>query len=225
MPVYCSDCHQPDPAWLQVPGVGNVLWDHRKHGEFGGVTCDRCHHTDAPGAPHMACRSCHDAEKFENPSLKDALTQNCLGCHREEKIGLAEWALLATAKPDISLYRYEDDTGSFWWDHRFHAIGASLSCSECHHNILQKGGVYVTARRINAEWSEQERAVQSCRNCHGPDGANPDSAAAGTNAGSIGEVYRKLCVRCHLELGNDPSTWPGFFAVEPLELKTERVAP
>ncbi len=223
MPIHCSDCHAPDPSWLEVPGVGNVLWDHRKHGEFGGVTCDKCHHTDAPDAPHMACRSCHDAEKFENPSLGEALTKSCLGCHREEKIGLAEWPLMATAKPDLSLYRFDGEKGTFWWDHRFHAIGASLSCVECHHNALQENGVYVTARRVDAEWSEQERAVQGCRSCHGPEGANPDGAAAGTRAGSIGEVYEKLCVRCHVELGNEPSTWPAFFRLEPLE--AEKVVP
>jgi len=223
MPIYCRDCHKPDPSWLNVPDAGNVMWNHRRHGEFGDMNCETCHHTDHSGAPHMACRSCHGTGQLNNPPLVDALTKKCLGCHKEKKTGLVQWMQVATSKPDISLFKYEGEEGVFWWDHRYHAIGASLSCRDCHHNVIQKDGNYLTAMRINAEWPEQARRIQSCRECHDSDGPNPNSVAAGTKAPSINSAYKELCVRCHTELEGGPLTWPEFFTITPLELNKKVV--
>ncbi len=214
MPVTCEDCHKPDPSWLASPENGHVLWNHRRHGMYRGMSCEECHHQDIPGEPHMACRKCHSTGLYDNPSLAEAFKKRCIGCHQEKKTGLESWDRLATEKASLEFHRIESEKGSFSFDHRSHAIADSFACQECHHNILRKDGVYVTSLRAKKEWTEEASRIQSCRNCHGVAGPVAGSIAEGTDAMAFEKVLEKACVECHQRLGGGPQTWDGFF-VEP----------
>jgi hypothetical protein len=215
MPVSCTDCHHRDPSWLTGPELGNVLWSHKRHGMYRGVDCDRCHHQDLPREPHMACRRCHGTGLYRNPSLAEALEKNCTGCHREKNAGLTDWDMLVTERPTLEHYRIDAEEGPLWWGHRFHAIGLSFACQDCHHNILRKDGGYATAIRTGREWNKDAARIQSCSNCHGADkGGVAGSPAAGTEAPALLEAYREVCVECHVRLEGGPQSWEGFFIEE-----------
>jgi hypothetical protein len=222
MPIYCTDCHKPDPSLILDEEMGPVLFSHKRHGEYGGMTCDRCHHTDVPGEPHVACDQCHGAGHLAHiPDLKDALFACCLDCHQEEGVGLCEWEDFKSTGADLQFFPLEGKEGNFYWDHRFHAVGLSLSCRDCHHNIIQKDGVYVTASRTGKAWPKEAGRIQTCRNCHGDDGPVLGSVAEGTGAKDLEAAYQRLCIACHERLGGGPITWEAFFE-SPQEIRPEK---
>jgi hypothetical protein len=217
MPVYCKDCHEPNPNIIEISNEATLVWDHTRHAEYQNETCDTCHHKDVESGPQLACRSCHGTGQYDNPSFEDALKQNCVDCHKEKKVGLDTLESMISSEFKTGLYKYEDETGSFWWDHRFHAISSSLSCQNCHHNTIQKDGKYVTAKRINHDWSSKDGHIQACDNCHGPTGPVEGSVAQDTKAPNRPEAYKKVCVDCHQKLNGGPQTWDDFFKIEPIE--------
>ncbi len=215
-PALCGDCHQPDPSWIPVPEAGVVVWDHERHGRYGGIECETCHHTDNPGAPKLACSSCHGAEEEVKYNLKESLEQTCLECHKKEKVGLTTWKSITTKEIKHGTFEYKNDTGSFWWDHRIHAFGMSLSCKNCHHNIIVENGEYVTAKKADLVFTESAGEIQSCKNCHGDDGPVPGSVAAGSEAPSVDDAYKLLCTDCHQKLAGGPQTWEEYYQQETL---------
>ncbi len=212
MPVTCEGCHDADPSWLVHEEIGHVLWSHERHGRYRDLECETCHHQDQPGEPHLACRSCHDSQLFENPSLAEALEERCIGCHREQGHGLDRWDLLATEEPTVEFFQVETAQGAFWWDHHAHALDDSFSCQECHHNLLQADGEYATAHRTSLPWPESARRIQACDQCHGPEGPLEGSPAEGSQAPSLTGALEKVCVECHQRLGGGPQDWEAFFA-------------
>jgi predicted CXXCH cytochrome family protein len=66
--------------------MGTVTFPHKVHSGLEGVSCTSCHHTLKEGATPQACSSCHDPkmEKDGAPKLKDAVHNNCYGCHQEK---------------------------------------------------------------------------------------------------------------------------------------------
>jgi hypothetical protein len=212
MPVICIDCHKPDPSMITHPEVGPVLFSHKRHAEYAEWTCIDCHHTDVPGEPHIACYRCHAADHFQDmPTLAEAMQKNCLDCHVEKEAGLTTWASFLSPREDMGLYRYEDEEGAFWWDHRFHAVGLSLSCRDCHHNTIVKDGVYVTAERAGKPWDQKAGAIQTCKSCHGPEGPVAGSVAEGTIAGTLKEAYQKSCIECHVRMEAGPLKWKALY--------------
>ena len=228
MPVYCSECHKSDPSWLEVPGVGKVLWNHKNHGKYGKeVDCQTCHHTDQVDEPHTACRQCHDAAHLQNPSPKEALEETCLGCHKEEHNGLDTWAALMgdrktegedTEQFERGFLSFDAPEGRLWWNHRAHAVDYTFSCRSCHHTILKEDEEYVTKSRAKLDqWPEEAARIQTCRNCHGQEGAVEGSPAVNTKAPKLGDVYQTICLECHVALEGAPQTWDAFFTQEPVE--------
>jgi predicted CXXCH cytochrome family protein len=201
MPLLCTDCHKPEPSLIEEPGP--VLFSHRRHAEYGDMTCDVCHHTDVPGEPHMACTRCHGADLFTGiPSAGEALHIRCLGCHKDEEVGLTKWEHLKGESSEMWYFRYQGEDGSFWWNHGFHAVDMAFSCRDCHHNITKKDGQYVTAVKLGDAWAEADAGIQSCANCHKPGGKAPKG---------LTEAYKKACITCHERLGAGPVTWEAFF--------------
>lgn len=219
MPVACNDCHEADPSLLADLDVGLVLWDHDRHARYGeGMECTKCHHADpAIESPHMACNRCHGTGLYDNPPVAQALRKRCLGCHEEQKNGLLSWAAVATERKDVNVYVYEGPDGRFGWNHRDHAVSWSFSCRNCHHGILRKDGVAVTAAKATDAWNGDAERIQACSRCHGATGPVPGSPAAGSKAPSYDDAYRKVCVECHVQLGGGPQTWEEFFRVEPVK--------
>jgi hypothetical protein len=218
MPARCDDCHEPDQSVVADVGVGILMWDHDRHAKYGDeILCDTCHHTDDPDSPHMACRRCHGAGVFENPSLADALRKRCTGCHQKKGNGLVSWEHLVLDPKVVRMFKVEAPEGVFHWDHREHAVSWSFSCRSCHHPMLREGGSSVTATRLNLQWDASATHPTSCRTCHGPEGAVAGSPAGGTQAPAFLDVLKKACVGCHEKLGGGPAQWDDFFRVEPLE--------
>jgi len=217
MPVTCDDCHKPDPSWIDRPGVQPMLWDHEAHSDYKKVNCQTCHHTDSPGESHVACAQCHGTGLFDNPSVEKILKEKCLKCHEEEKIGLDTWESLNSEKAVESYYKYESEEGSFWWNHRGHAIDYSFSCQNCHHYLIKRDGQPVMAKRAKVEWPQEANNIQTCRNCHGAEGPVVGSAAEGSNAPKVDSMYKKICLECHQRLEGGPQTWDDFFKVEPID--------
>ena len=212
MPAACSDCHKPDPSMIDDHGLAPIMWSHRRHTAFGDWECDACHHTDFPDEPHMACSSCHGTPLFpEIPAVADVLRTRCLGCHEEKKAGLTTWESFGSGREDLSFYHFEDETGSFWWDHRFHAVGAALSCRDCHHNSIHWDDTPPADNPISVVFTGDALRIQTCRNCHGPEGPVPGSAADGSDAPGLAGVYKKSCIECHQRLGGGPLTWEALF--------------
>jgi hypothetical protein len=214
MPTSCAGCHQPDPSWISDPEIGNILWSHKRHGMYRDLECDACHHQDLPDEPHQACGSCHAAGLFGSPPLRAALSERCIGCHREREAGIETWSHLVTEEPTVEFFEITTEEGSFWWNHHAHALGDSFSCQECHHNILRQDGEYVTTIRTGGGWPDSARAIQSCENCHGETGSVVGSVAGGTEAPTLPAAYRAVCLECHQRLGGGPQSWEEFF-VEP----------
>jgi hypothetical protein len=218
MPFRCSDCHQPDPSLIADLGVGLIMWDHDRHANYGDdMSCDKCHHTDEPNQPHMACSKCHGTGLYENPTVSEALRERCLGCHEERKNGLISFAQVATDREQLSRFEYRGADGSFWWNHRDHAVAWSFSCRNCHHGLLQKDGAFVMAKKSKTAWEGDALRVQTCRNCHGSDGPVAGSPAAGSEAPKFDDAFKRVCLECHQKLGAGPREWKEFFAIEPLD--------
>ncbi|HMB69381.1 MAG TPA: cytochrome c3 family protein [bacterium] len=218
-PVACNECHEPDPSLLADLDVGLVLWDHDRHARYGeGVTCTKCHHADADvEQPHMACNRCHGTGLYDNPPVAEALRKRCLGCHEEKENGLLSWSAVATDRENVNVYVYEGPDGSFAWNHRDHAVSWSFSCRNCHHGILRKeDGTSVTAAVATAAWTGEAERIQACSNCHGEAGPVEGSPAAGSQAPSYDDAYRKVCLECHVQLGGGPQTWEDYFRPEPV---------
>lgn len=216
LPGICSDCHKPDPSRIELPGMGTIAWDHRRHGEFGGIECVTCHHTEAAGAPMIACGACHGKNPEVELSLRESLDKTCLDCHRREAVGLTSLGSMLIEDVTGGYVRYEGHDGSFWWDHRFHALDTSLSCQNCHHNIIRVDGKYATAVKTGITWSETDGHIQNCRNCHGPSGPVTGSVASDTSAPGLQKAYQDVCVKCHRKLGGGPQSWEDYFSTEPL---------
>lgn len=74
---------QLSDVYLPVP------FDHRGHARMSDMAggCATCHHFTPAGAPHPACRSCHDPNSagtdIAKPGLKGAYHRQCLNCHKE----------------------------------------------------------------------------------------------------------------------------------------------
>lgn len=209
MPVLCRECHAPDSSMLFRGGSPPVIWSHKRHGEYTEWECSTCHHTDVPGEPHMACRSCHGAAHLKGiPEPAEALDRNCIGCHVEQKAGLARWKSLESERADLTFFTHEFiDGSSFWWDHRFHAVSLALSCRECHHNTMRKNGSLLTPYLSNPDVPEEAGDFQKCENCHGVLGPRRGSPAQGSEAPSFTEAFKKVCIECHVRLGGGPLTW------------------
>ena len=220
MPSSCNGCHEADPSLLVQEDIGHVLWNHDRHGRYRDMECEECHHQNLPGEPNMACHSCHGTGLFDNPPMSEALTERCLGCHKEKETGLDRWEQLATEEPTVEFFQIEAPEGSFWWNHHSHALGDSFSCQECHHNILREDGVYVTARHTAGVWPESAKAIQSCDNCHGTEGPVEGSAAEGSEAPVLLEAFKKVCLECHTRLGGGPQEWEAFFAEPEIDWET-----
>jgi len=218
MPVYCDDCHKPDPSWLEVPEKSPILWDHRVHAMYSQVECTTCHHTDSEGEHHMACYKCHDNALFDNPSVQKALTKNCEGCHQERKVVLDRWDDMNSEEAAKSHFTYESPEGTLWWDHRGHALNYQLSCQNCHHYLIQKDGQFIIEAKLNRALPEEYQRVQSCRNCHGEEGPVPGSIAEGSQAPQLHKAMTTICTTCHIKLEGGPQTWEALFATEPLDL-------
>jgi hypothetical protein len=217
MPVRCLDCHEPDPSRIGDLDVGLVLWDHDRHAKYGeGVTCTSCHHTDAIEQPHMACQRCHGTGLFDNPTFAEALRRRCLDCHRERDNGLVAWSQVDTDRESVDWYRYEDEDGGFWWNHREHAVAWSFSCRNCHHGTLRRDGEYVTAAKAEAAWTGPATEIRSCRNCHGDAGPVAGSPAEGSKAPAWNDAFQKICLECHRRLGGGPQVWEDFRKFEPV---------
>lgn len=217
MPVYCKDCHEPNPNIIEISNEATLVWDHTRHADYQDEPCATCHHKDVETGPQLACSSCHGTGQYDNPSFEDALRKKCVDCHKEKKVGLDTLESMISSEFKTGLYKYEDETGSFWWDHRFHAISSSFSCQNCHHNTIQKDGEYVTAKRINHDWRSKDGHIQACDNCHGPTGPVEGSVAQNTKAPNQPEAYKKMCVDCHVKLNGGPQIWDDFFKIEPIE--------
>jgi hypothetical protein len=198
--MVCNECHRPDPSFITHEEAGPVLFSHERHARFDERwTCERCHHTDSPGEPHTACGQCHGTGHFAGiPTLKQAMERSCTGCHEDLKVGLTTWESMKSSTAEVDLFKYEDQSGTFWWDHRFHAVGAAFACSDCHHTLL-KG---------------DNSRIQSCRDCHGREGPVRGSPAEGTEAKSLEKAYQASCVECHVRLQGGPLTWEAFFKKE-----------
>jgi hypothetical protein len=215
MPIICRDCHKPDPSLITAPGLGPVLFSHKRHADYETWECDECHHTDVPGEPQTACYRCHGADLFADiPSLPEAMHKRCLGCHEEKGVGLVDWNSFRSPEADLSLFQFESGETSFWWDHRFHAVSLALSCRDCHHNYIRKDGEYVTAARTKATWPQEAGNIQTCRNCHGPEGPVPGSAAEGTEAKNLEGAFKKICIECHKRFEAGPVEWEDFFKLQ-----------
>ncbi|MBU3917726.1 cytochrome c family protein [bacterium] len=208
MPVYCADCHQPDQSVISIPGMKPIAWNHKRHGEFSEISCKDCHHTDHPEGPKLACDSCHGALGYEGIlSLEKSLEKYCLDCHKKKDVGLTTLADMASDKAGSRFFKYQDKNGKFWWNHGLHAVDTSLSCQDCHHNTIKRDGNYVTALKAKKSWPKEAQAIQSCDNCHGPNGPVTGSVAQNTKAPSRSDVYETSCVKCHQSLGGGPQTW------------------
>jgi len=219
MPARCDDCHEPDRSVLADIEVGLILWNHDRHAKYGeGVDCTTCHHTDAVEQPHMACSRCHGTGQYKNPTVAEALRKRCIGCHQEKKNGLVSWDQLVTDRASVDRYEYVAPDGrSFHWNHQEHAVAWSFSCRNCHHGILLQDGESATGKKAQIEWTGEATKIQSCRNCHGPDGPMPDSPAVGTKAPALHDAFGKVCLECHRQLLGGPQNWDEYFEIEPLQ--------
>lgn len=216
MPTTCTDCHENDPSFIKIEGMNTIVWDHKRHAEYSSADCVTCHHTDAQDMPQLACRSCHGTDKFDIDPLEDSLKEQCTECHEEKGVGLTTWESMTYEKFGNGYMQYQDDDGSFWWDHKFHALGVSLSCQNCHHNTITKDGEFVMARKVNNYWPDEAGHIQNCRSCHGTNGPVASSVAEGSDAPSIKEAYQTICTTCHQSLGVKTREWPDFFKTEPI---------
>ena len=215
MPVLCTDCHKPDSSIITLEGANPILWSHKRHAEYTRWECNRCHHTDIPDEPHMACRSCHGKGQFAGiPDLDEALSRNCIDCHKEEGAGLTCWESLEGGKSDLSLLVHpmdRDGSRYFWWDHRFHAVGAAISCRACHHNTMVLEGMPETAGLARPGIAESATHFQACTSCHGEDGPVPGSPADGAEAPPFQDALQAICLNCHQELDCGPLTWDELY--------------
>jgi hypothetical protein len=218
MPAKCTDCHKPDPSFIQLSEKEAIVWDHKRHAEYSNdeTTCVTCHHQDLEDGPKLACDSCHGSGNYQNPSYEAALEKQCVDCHKEKRVGLTSWDSLKSDRHKIPGYlKVEDENGMFWWDHRFHAVDISLTCQNCHHNTIQEDGEYATALHVGKDWSDANGGIQSCTNCHGPDGPVKGSVAEYTEAKSSDKAVEKVCTKCHQELKAGPQEWAEFFVTQP----------
>lgn len=211
MPVLCTDCHKPDPSMITLEGSKPILWSHKRHAEYTEWECNRCHHTDIPDEPHMACRSCHGTGQFAGiPDLHEAMSRNCIDCHKEQGAGLTSWESLEGGSDDLSLFIHREKGGeerTFWWDHRFHAVGAAISCRACHHNTMVRDGRPETAALALPGVADDATHFRRCTDCHGDHGPVPGSPADGSEAPPYEEAFQALCLNCHQELECGPLTW------------------
>jgi hypothetical protein len=213
MPARCDDCHRPDASRIADLHIGTILWDHDQHARFiQGGKCDTCHHAEAPGQPIVACRKCHGTGLYDNPSHAEALRRRCLACHEENATGLISWDRITPSRDVPAVFTYRNAQGALWWDHRAHAVGYSLSCRNCHHTLLKEGTEFITPEGAGPNWREEALRLQSCRNCHGPDGPVAGSVAAGTGAVALDVAMQKTCEGCHQKLGVVPTTWEELLA-------------
>lgn len=210
-PGICVDCHDPDPSRIEIPNVGTIAWDHVRHGEFGDIECQTCHHTEAENAPMIACGSCHGEQADVELDLEQSLEQTCLECHQKEKVGLTSLASMLIDDQSGGYYQFQSDQGAFWWDHRFHAVDASLSCRNCHHNTIKQGDQYLTAVKTGQDWTEQAGHIQNCANCHGEYGPVAGSVAEATEAPAFPDAYQVICTECHQKLEAGPQAWNEYF--------------
>jgi hypothetical protein len=215
-PGICSDCHRPDPSRILVPELGTITWDHKRHGQFGGIDCQTCHHTDSADAPNLACSSCHGKNPEVELSLKESLDKTCLDCHKKENVGLTSLDSMLTNDVTAGYFKLESKEGTLWWNHTFHAVDASLSCRNCHHNTITVNGEYITADKTGKTWSEMAAHIQNCSNCHGPKGPVAGSVAQNTAAPKLEDAYKTVCITCHQKLAGGPQTWEAYFKPEPL---------
>lgn len=214
MPGHCRDCHKPDPSHINIPEIGTIAWDHRRHGVFGGIDCGNCHHTEHADAPKIACDSCHGGNPEVELNLVQSLEKTCIECHIKENVGLSSiQSMVSDIIPDGYMH-YEDETGSFWWDHRFHGNDTSLSCRDCHHNTIKFEGIYVTAEKTGKTWDDEAGHIKNCRDCHGEKGAVLGSIAEDTGAPALREAYGIICTKCHQKLGGGPQKWKDYFEDE-----------
>ncbi len=72
--------------------LGTVTFKHAEHAERIG-NCTQCHHKFEGEDLPKACSTCHDPKEIVNeaPKLKNAMHDNCQGCH-QEKIDAGEKA-------------------------------------------------------------------------------------------------------------------------------------
>lgn len=166
----------------------------------------------------MACNRCHGTGQYQNPTVADALKKRCIGCHQEKKNGLVSWDQLVTERARVDRYEYVAPDGqSFSWSHQEHAVAYSFSCRNCHHGLLLQDGESATGKKAEIEWTGEAARIQSCRNCHGPEGPMPESPAVGTKAPALHDAFAKVCLECHRQLGGGPQSWDEYFAIESLQ--------
>lgn len=120
-----------------------VDFNHRKHVEEVGLTCDACHVSYAketfPGLPTAEdCGGCHGEPQGEGPKER-ALVERL---NRGDGL---EWKGLFTQPPHV------------FFSHRRHVVAASIECPICHGGIGQSTSPPARVHKL---------AMKECIACH-----------------------------------------------------------
>ena len=208
-----SEEHARNPA-AAMPGISfGPRW--QSPAEARTDACLGCHSGGSPlhwvGSEHqregMACDSCHDSHRQQDPALSDSGSQQaCLSCHTRVQAelllpsrhpiagSLGDASLHQASVSDNCLQCHQDKRGPFLWEHP----PASEDCALCHR---PHGAVH--DRLLTA------RGPALCQQCHVaafhpslPYGAEGLAGGSGNQ-----NVLGKNCLNCHSQVhgSNHPS--------------------
>ncbi len=179
-----SEEHARNPA-AAMPGISfGPRW--QSPAEARTDACLGCHSGGSPlhwvGSEHqregMACDSCHDSHRQQDPALSDSGSQQaCLSCHSRVQAELLLPSRHPIAEGKTACGDCHNPHGSLG-DASLHQASVSDNCLQCHQD---KRGPFL--------W-EHPPASEDCALCHRPHGAVHDRLLTARGPA--------LCQQCHV---------------------------
>lgn len=179
-----SEEHARNPAGI-MPGISfGPRW--QSPAEERAASCLSCHSGGSAlhwaGSEHqregMACDSCHDSHRQQDPALAHAESQQaCLGCHTRVQAELLLPSRHPVAEGKTACGDCHNPHGSLG-DASLHQASVSDSCLQCHQ---EKRGPFL--------W-EHPPAAEDCSLCHRPHGAIHERLLTARGPA--------LCQQCHV---------------------------
>lgn len=235
-PVTCGECHvkhRPGISARVAPTFDLSL--HARHAAVFPDDCAKCHHVWDEASKKLvhrenteeACRGCHgDAAVDKSPSLRDAVHQDCVGCHLERADhgedtgptrceGCHDRVQVAAIKQLEEVPRLKrGQPNSLWvkgpgairplvaFNHEKHEKQAP-SCSTCHHQRMKPCADCHTLRPgedsggVILERAHHDRtSTLSCVGCHRA-AANQGDCAGCHRDTTVAADSTRGCVICH----------------------------
>ena len=175
--------HARDPASIMPDVSFGPRWQSPPEARTG--SCLSCHSGGSAlhwaGSEHqregMACDSCHDSHRQQDPALAAGSQQACLGCHTRVQAELLLPSRHPIAEGKTACSDCHNPHGSLG-DASLHQASINDSCQQCHQ---EKRGPFL--------W-EHPPAAEDCSLCHRPHGAIHERLLTARGPA--------LCQQCHV---------------------------